>query len=278
MADDGAMGGAIGGFGGSIVGMMMAQGQYDKIAKLREQAMKLYGDISLPSLEKVAKTGLAGVSMDQKYKDTSDQALQQLMGVANAKGMDPQAQEKLLEAKTQALDTQRGMEGSALTGLARRGALNSGAQAQMAISGAQAGADRAYKGNIQAASDDSARGLDALRAGGNMAMEMGQNDLHQKDAAATAQDRINEFNSGLGAKQFGMQMDLAKAKSGQMDTQAGDAATTAARQQSQAAGLGRGAGAIGGGLYDEFGNPKKPAKSADDASWWGDADNGGYAG
>ncbi len=267
MADGAALGGAIGSFGGSIVGMMMAQGQYDKIAKLREQAMKLYGDISLPTLEKLAKSQLGGVTMDSKYKDASDAALEKLMGISEAGGMDAQAKERMMEAKLQALDTQRGMEGSALTGLARRGALNSGAQTSMAIAGAQKGADRAYQGDIHAASDASQRGLEALMAGGKMAVGMGQNDLEQKNRVAGANDRINEFNSGLPAKQFGMEMEMAKAKSGQYSDQIGDSESTAKRQQAQATGLGEGAGNIAGGVYDEYTGRKK--KSEDDATWWG---------
>lgn len=268
MADNAALGGAIGGFGGSIVGMLAAQGNYDQIAKLREEAKKLYGDISLPTLEKVAQSQLGGVSMDPKYKSAQDTALERLMGIATHGGMDAQAQEQLNEAKMSAFDVERGMRGSADQSLARRGMLNSGAAVSSAQGAAQAGINRESSGALKTASDASQRGLEALMGAGKMATDLGQNDLRQKDAAATANDRINEFNSGLPAKQFGMAMDKAKALAGVGEQQAEDQYDTAGRTQNNAKGLGQGAGAIGGALYDEYGNKKNPGSNPDEWAQW----------
>jgi len=281
MADNAALGGAVGAFGGSLVGMMMAQGNYQEIAKLRQEAMKLYGDVSLPTLEKVAKSKVNGVSMDPRYKAASDAALEKLAGIVNAGGMDAQAQEKLNEAKMQAFDVSRGMAGAADASLARRGMMNSGAAVTSAQGAAQAGINRENTGAIHAASDASQRGLEALMGYGKMAEGLGQADLKQKDLAATQDDRINEFNSGLPAKQFQMGMDKARAMVGINDVMAGDQAATAERTQKQATGIGQGGGAILGAAYDEFGNKKKPANNQTDPNadgWYGDDQSGGYNG
>ena len=63
-------------------------GRYVLEEKVGAEAKKLYGDVSLPVLEKLARSRLNDVRMDPKYRTTQDAALDKLMGIANEGGMD----------------------------------------------------------------------------------------------------------------------------------------------------------------------------------------------
>jgi len=236
---------------GSLIGQMLAQGKHDEVRRIREEAMARYGNTSLSSLEAVAKeklgpTALSGVSMDPKYKSAQDAALEKLMGISNAEGMDAQSVAKLDAAKMAGLGTARGLEGAAEQGLQRRGMLDSGAAITARTGAAQAGIDRAYHGDIAAAGDASERALQALMAGGSMATRLGEADLAQKNAVANADDRIAQFNLGHkgDAEQalVNAKLGIARGMNGVGDQQAGDAEAEASRIQNTARGVGKAAG------------------------------------
>ncbi len=256
---------------GSVIGQMMAQGNYDKIAKLREEAMARFGNTNLSTLEALAKeqlgpSQLGGVKMDAGYKSTQDEALKKLMGISEAKGMDDQSVEKLNAAKQEAFGVARGMAGSATQGLAARGMLDSGARADASIRGQQAGIDREYQGSIHAASDASQRALEALMAGGKMAEGMGQNDLAQKNLAAGANDRIAQFN--LGHKTEAEQA-LVNAKlgiAGKMNDVGEGMISDQARSADQAQRNGRMAGAAGDTAMNSVFNAANSGKKSSSLS------------
>ncbi len=239
---------------GSVIGQMMAQGKYDEIAKIRAEAKARFGNTSLSSLESIAKeqlgpSKLGGVSMDGKYKAASDEALDRMMGIAKADGMDAQSISKLNQAKNAAYGVERGMRGAADATLARRGMFNSGAAVSSAHAASQAGTDRAYQGSIATAADASERALQALMNGGNMASRLGQADLDQKNRVAGADDRIAEFNLGHRAGSEKALIDaklrIAGGMSGVAGQQAGDLNAAADRDVSIARGVGAGADAAG---------------------------------
>ena len=256
---------------GSVIGQMMAQGKYDQIAKIRAEAMQRFGNTSISSLESIAKEQLGpsktgGVQMEGKYKTAEDAALDKLMGIANADGLDPQSLAKLDQAKQAGVGVERGMRGAADQSLARRGMLNSGAAVSSANASAQAGVDRAYHGDIAAAGDASERALSALMAGGGMATRLGENDLAQKNRVAGADDRIAEFNLGHRAGGEKALLDaklrIAGGMNGVGSQQAGDLNDAADRDKAMGQGFGQAAqGAYGYGTTSEIdpltGKPKK---------------------
>ncbi len=234
--------------GGSIVGQLMAQGNYDQIAKLREEAMQRFGKVDLATLEQLAKeqlgpSQLGGVAMDSNYKSTQDAALKKLMGIAESDGMDAQSQQRLHAARQEAFGVARGLTGAANQDLAQRGMLGSGAQVQGALTAQQGGINREYDGAIRASSDASQRALEALMAGGKMATGMGQNDLAQKNLAAGANDRIAQFNLGhkTDAEQalVDARLRIAGGQNVVGNQQAGDQAESAQRTKDMAQGTGR---------------------------------------
>jgi len=236
---------------GSVIGQMLAQGKHDEVRRIREEAMQRFGNTSLSSLEAIAKeklgpSALGGVSMDAKYKSAQDAALERLMGIANAEGMDAQSKAKLDAARMEAAGYQRGVEGAAESDLAQRGMLDSGALVAMKGRSAQAGVDRMHRDSVAAAGDASERALQALMAGGSMAERLGQIDLGQKNLAASAEDRIAQFNLGnrTAAEQglVNAKLAIARGMNGVGDQQAGDAEAEAARIQNTARGVGKAAG------------------------------------
>lgn len=272
---------------GSIIGQLMANGKMAEVGRLRQEAMARYGNTNLSTLEALVREQLGpskigGVQMDQKYKSAQDSALDKLMGIANADGMDAQSMAKLNDAKQAAFGVERGMRGAAEQGLARRGQWNSGAAVSSALGAAQGGADRAYQGSVASASDASQRALEALMAGGRMASGLGQNDLAQKNLAAGSEDRIAQFN--LGHKTDGEQalidakLRLANAQNGVGDQQAGDIANQATRDANLARGVGKAAGTAwdysqnSAGAYDPATGKLK--KNPNDPTWSGDEHNG----
>lgn len=240
---------------GSIIGQMMAQGKQDEIALLRREAMARYGNTNLSTLEALAKeklgpSKLGDVKMDEKYKGASDDALDRLMGISKAEGMDAQSLAKLNQAKNEAFGVERGMRGAAEQSLARRGMMNSGALVSSKFGAAQAGADRMYQGSINAAGDASQRALEALMAGGKMAQGMGQSDLQQKNLVANSDDRINEFNlshqTNTEQALINAKLRIAAGMNGVGDQQADDLQHEADRIQQ----TGRGLGKAGGTQWD----------------------------
>lgn len=236
---------------GSVIGQMLAQGKHDEVRRIREEAMQRFGNTSLSSLEAVAKeqlgpSKLGGVQMDAKYKSAQDAALDKLMGISNAEGMDPQSRAKLDAARMEAMGVQRGMEGAGETDLAQRGMLDSGAMVALKGRSAQAGVDRMHHDSVAAAGDASQRALEALMAGGSMASRLGESDLAQKNLAAGADDRIAQFNLGHKGQAeqalVNAKLAIAGGMNGVGNQQAGDAEAEAARIQQTARGVGKAAG------------------------------------
>lgn len=236
---------------GSIIGQMLAQGKHDEVARIRAEAMQRFGNTSLSSLEAIAKeqlgpSQLGGVQMDAKYKGAQDAALEKLMGISNAEGMDAQSRAKLDASRMSALGVQRGIEGAGETDLAQRGMLDSGAMVALKGRAAQAGVDQMNRGGVQAASDASERALQALMAGGSMAGRLGESDLAQKNLVAGANDRIAQFNLGHKGQAeqalVNAKLAIAGGMNGVGNQQAGDLEDEATRIQNTSRGLGKAAG------------------------------------
>lgn len=259
-------GGATGELIGGGIGMLLAQKNYDEIARLRKEALERYGKIDLPTLEKVyaevqGPSKYNAVTADPRYKSAGDEALSRMLEISRAGGMDARAKARLADVKGKAMATQRGMEGAALTGLARRGALDSGAQVTAATTSAQRGVDRAYQGDLQTAADAEDRALQAISSAGGMARGMSAADLAQKNLAAGADDRIAQFNIGnkLGTAKFNRGLENqrftnAMGKAGAMnqrsDVMADDQFYAADKTQRTARAAGKGNGAVIGSGAD----------------------------
>lgn len=263
----GGVGAATFGLIGSIIGTLMAQGEFEKIAALRKQAMDLYGRVDLPTLEKVAAqtmppSELNKVKMDPRYKSAADDALQQLSQESKT-GMNATDRNNLEKAQLSAMSYDRGSRQASQDRMNASGHYDSGAQQLGEMTAQQNGANQAYMGSLQTSSDASNRALQALQAQGQFASQLGQNDLSQQNKTADAADAIHKFNIGNDfASQninnanrqttYGDQMQKADRQNQQIQNEIGMTSGDAQRTKDVATGIGTGVGTSADKGYDMF--------------------------
>lgn len=260
------IGGGSGEVLGGIIGEIIAIGNWAEFDRLRKKAEQMYGDVSLPTMEKVAvqeqgQTELSGVRQNAGYKNSEDEALRMLMEEAKSGGMTARDQQKLEQAKQEAASYERGATGAFEARQRARGQYGGGAETAAQIAAQQGGVSRAYQGGIDTAAASSDRALQSLIAGGQYARGLSQDDLAQQNKRAEAQDRINSFNLGrkdraayynsdLEQRQFEDEMRKAGAMSNLANQQAEDQKMKANMATSKGRGYGRTAGATAGAAGD----------------------------
>ncbi len=183
---------------GKLIGDAVASGNYGQIQALLAKLKQGYAD--LPGSERlnpkdVGPSQLGGVTEDPRYAGAENEALRQLMAESQG-GMNDSDRAKLEQAKLKGLATAAGMKGGTEDSLRRRGLYSSGAELASDLSSQQGGINAAYQGDLATAAAASDRSLQALAAGGRMATTLGSRDLEQKNSAASANDRIAQFNAG----------------------------------------------------------------------------------
>lgn len=191
------VGSQIGELAGGLIGEVDAMDNDAMIQYLLNQMRQRWEE--LPDAERlnvqnVGRSELGDVREDPRYKNAEDLALQKLMALSEG-GMSDSDKAKLEQSKLAALDYERGVRGRDESMMKRRGLANSGALISSEIAAQQGGIDRAYKGDLETSISASDRALRALEAGGDLANTLGSRDLNQKDLAAGANDRINQFNA-----------------------------------------------------------------------------------
>jgi hypothetical protein len=198
MADSSEMAGPSGELIGQLIGEAIAQGNYQKVQDLLNELKTGYANLPDATPVHPSATGpsqLGAVTEDPRYAGSENEVLRQLMALASGGGMSAGDKAKLEQAKQAGMSVSRGLSGAAEDSLRRRGIYDSGASIASQLSGAQAGANTANQGDVATAAASSDRALTALRAGGEYANALGSRDLTQKDMAANANDRINQFNA-----------------------------------------------------------------------------------
>lgn len=182
---------------GQTVGDALASGKYDQIQSLLEKTKNGYA--GLPGTERltpqhVGRSELGGVTEDSRYGGAENEALRRLMELSSG-GMGAGDRAKLEQAKLHGLSVARGLRGATEDSLRRRGLYSSGAELAGDLAAQQAGINTTYQGDLATAASASDRALQALQAGGNLATSLGSRDLQQKNMAAQANDRIDQFNA-----------------------------------------------------------------------------------
>lgn len=198
MADSDELAGPTGELLGSALGDLIASGNYAKIQQMLEELKAQYA--GLPGVKPVGpvpvgQSQLGSVVVDPRYGGAENEALRQLMGLANAGGMSAADKSKFEQSKLAGLAVSRGMRGASADSLKRRGLYSSGAEISSDLAAQQAGVNTAYQGDVATSAAASERALEALKAGGGLANQLASRDLTQKDMAAAANDRISQFNA-----------------------------------------------------------------------------------
>lgn len=207
--------GQVGELAGGLMGEVAAAQNDAQIQYLLKNWKQRYDE--MPATERVKfsavpRSELSSVSEREKYRQAEDMALDEMMKSAMSGGMTDRDKAKLVEAKLSGLDYERGVRGANEQSLRRRGMAGSGADVASSIAAEQGGIDRAYRGDVQTASDASDRALASLAAAGSFANKLGSRDLEQKNLTGMANDRITQFNAGRGDRE-----DLYNSQAGRAD-------------------------------------------------------------
>ena len=165
-----------------------------------DPAMQSYvGDITAPDIMMPAElqSAMSGITTDPRFADAQFAALQGYEDIISGGGM----------TEMDRLNAQRAMQDAGLAStraqadiqqdMARRGISGGGQEMLAKLAASQSNINRASDAqqNIQAEARN--RALQALQAKGGMAGQMQAQQFGQKSQIASAQDAINQFNTGL---------------------------------------------------------------------------------
>lgn len=183
------------------------------------RALQAFGDIktptaqelTLPELQKYVQAGILtpaqaaavlqqtnaydNISTPAAPKEAEMDALSKLQEIADAGGMDPEAQQKIGQAESTMNQTLQGQRLSVLDQMAQRGIPESlmGPAAELAFAGQDA--EQAHKDSLQAASDAEQRALAALSASGQLGGQLENQNYSEQAQKAAAQNAIDQWNA-----------------------------------------------------------------------------------
>lgn len=186
---------------GRLISEAIAAGDFDKAAKLREDAIAEYGEDILPELEKVqaealGRSDLGNIKADAAPRNAQMDALARL-GEFAAPGMSPEDEGDLRVAQDAAGGVAARAAAMGEQQAASRGLQRSGLSQALAQQGAQAGAQTASDTAVGLASARRQRQLQALSQMGSLGGSVRGADYQQASDAARAQDTINAFNANM---------------------------------------------------------------------------------
>jgi hypothetical protein len=217
--------------GSAIIGYFSSKGQTDKAHEIMQEAMRRYGNIEPPTLEKVAAeilgpTAYAAIQQDPIYRQAKYEALSRLKQVEDQGGYTLEDRATQAQAMNAAARATAGLQSRVAEDMATRGIGGSGAEIALMNANAQSGADRASQVGLTTAAQAQRRYLDSILERGQLAGQYAAQDWNQKTQVAAAQDAIARFNTesrerakyynaSLPQQQFANQMALAAAENGQ---------------------------------------------------------------
>lgn len=258
-----AIGGTVANVGASLLGEWWAGADEKQKHALEEEAARLYGDISPPTLErvlaeKVGPSAMEGISVDPRLKAARNLALERIMEAGLSGGMDAQGQLALEEGRrAAALQEQQGR--AAVRSEARRRGLGGAGEVVGQLAAQQAGANRASLSGLQSGADARSRALQSLSLGMQGGAAASSQDFGEAAQVAQARDRIaafnaqmaqeaNRYNAGLGQQEYENQMALADRRYGAKLRQADTYGQRAQRKRGMAGGVGQSLGYLGGAV------------------------------
>jgi hypothetical protein len=196
------MWGALIAAGATLVGQLVAQGQYDQAQALREQVLEQIKEsgMSIPEFDAlVAEQAKAhgDVQADPHLRGAQLDALSQLQDLSSKGGMDEQAQAQLAQAEGRSNQFLRSNNQAILNNRAARGLGGSGDELAALLSGSEAASQQNSAGGIQAAANARQRALEALMNGAGLAGNVRGQDFTLDQANRAAADEMARFNAGL---------------------------------------------------------------------------------
>lgn len=204
----------------------------DRAAMLQNQAMQQWLKVNIPDpaqqkvalqrfvqqgqLDPVLQTAIQQdpsafnkIVTDSTYKSAQNNALSQLEDIGNSGGMRLQDKADLQTALMQSQVQERAQRQGIEADMERRGMGASGFDVASQLQGQQTAANQLATNSLQTAANAQNRALQSIEDAGNMATQYQTNDFNQQAQKASAQDRINQFNTqnarDVNAANVGMQ-------------------------------------------------------------------------
>lgn len=239
---------------GGVAGEAFSAADRDTQKRLLEQATDEFGNVDLPSLEKLVAeqqgpSELGKVQGDPELRGIQRDALDQLMELGRNGGMSLEDKANLNRIQGKSARAASAGRGRIADDMAARGISGGGTELAMQLSNNQNAAQRASEGGLEVAGMAQKRALDAMMQGGRLAGDMRGQDYSEKARAAEAQDMINrwnadsrshaaQYNAGLGQQHYENQLRRAQGKAGGLREQAGLAGQHAQNTKNMWAGIG----------------------------------------
>lgn len=182
-----------------LVGYLVSQGQKAKADEIMRRAREGYENLTPADLKDIAfevlgPTELSKIATDPAYKKAQDRALSGLQEISNNGGFDVRDQSNLARIRNET-SRQAAQQNAALTtSMARRGVGGSGAELALRAEANQAAVGREAQAGLDVAAQARQRYFDSLKASGDMATNLRNQEYGEKANAARAQDAINRFN------------------------------------------------------------------------------------
>lgn len=234
----------VGEWGGTLIGELLAAGDYEAAEKLMAKVPGLYESID-PRAFDAGPTAHERVQSELDPTPRLQQArvLDELARQWGEGGLDAGARADLAEGLGAAAQQERAQRGAILQGAAARGRTGSGTTLAAQMAAQQQSADRASRTGLRAAGDAQARAYQALADSGDLAGVMRGEDYRQASDRASARDRIEQFNK---QNQMGATFRKVDGLAGAYGQQAGVHMGKGKRKVNTGAALGRGIGSAAG--------------------------------
>lgn len=183
-----------------LIGEALAAGDREKADAIRQRAAAAFGDVALPQLDQeVAKqlgpSAYSKIQVDPAARSAQQRALQSLVDEGQAGGMTVQDRAAQEEAQNGANMEEQAHRGAILQSSARRGVGGSGAELGMLAAAQQGGADRAYRGGLNAAAEARRRALQSLAEAGGLGGQIEDRQYRESADAARAADEREQWNA-----------------------------------------------------------------------------------
>jgi hypothetical protein len=223
------VGGVIGG-GSALFGEMAGE---DAAAKARREQEALYQKAltALQGADIESKDAWANQVEDPTGRDAQLKALNDLMGIGEAGGMDQGTLASLRLADQDAAQQEQSQREAALSSLAQRGGLGSAQELSARVAGVQTGANARATAGAKVVSDARQRALEALSQAGQLGTQVRSGDYQFMSGKDNAANYINTFNAS-------QRLNRAQSEAQLYQGMAGGAANWGQQQQKYYTGLG----------------------------------------
>lgn len=241
---------------GNVAGYALSQEdrkrQRDMLAKMLED-----WDMQVPELQNVqgqqlGPSGLASYNSDPELLAAQRQALQGMLRAGNGE-LSLEDRAAMEEAGNNQRQASEGARSRIMSDLQARGVGRSGLGAATAMQASAQGSEQAHRAQRDAMAAAQRRGLESLSRAGSMAGQAREQDFGEASRKAQAadqiaqwnassRDRANYHNAGNPERQFAMQSQLARGRSGAREAVAGGYGASADATQRMFSGSGNAAG------------------------------------